>query len=324
LLNGHQQQALEWLLDAEQDQWLFFQPVLTSPVYAEFREIPEVAESLARMVDWRAGVLDELMAVGLPEVEDPSILLELLESLLTPTLHERAQMALHFEDDPAGALRHYADALEKAPEDLAIIGQMADLVLEFGLVDEAIALSQRAVALSPLNSNAHFDLAFAYACAERWIEAIASVRTSLELDPDADWLQRWLGMMLMLNNEPQAAMEVFRQIPDGWQRSMGLVLAHYALGQQAESDAILAEWLKEGVENTPYNLAYTLAYRGDTDLAFEWLYKAATLGPWVSTAAVHPFLLKLHADPRWLPFLESIGRSPEQLAAIEFKIELPE
>jgi hypothetical protein len=32
----------------------------------------------------------------------------------------------------------------------------------------------------------------------------------------------------------------------------------------------------------------------------------------------------LHDDPRWLPFLESIGKSREQLAAIEFEVKLPE
>ncbi len=53
---------------------------------------------------------------------------------------------------------------------------------------------------------------------------------------------------------------------------------------------------------------------GDIDLAFEWLGKAATSGAGVSMAAVHPFLLKLHDDPRWLPFLESIGKSPAQLS----------
>ncbi len=33
---------------------------------------------------------------------------------------------------------------------------------------------------------------------------------------------------------------------------------------------------------------------------------------------------KIHADPRWLPFLRKIGRSPEQLAKIEFKVSLPQ
>jgi hypothetical protein len=32
----------------------------------------------------------------------------------------------------------------------------------------------------------------------------------------------------------------------------------------------------------------------------------------------------IHDDPRWLPFLESIGKSPEQLAAIEFEVRLPQ
>jgi len=32
----------------------------------------------------------------------------------------------------------------------------------------------------------------------------------------------------------------------------------------------------------------------------------------------------LHDDPRWLPYLEIIGYSPGQLAAIEFKVTLPD
>jgi hypothetical protein len=32
---------------------------------------------------------------------------------------------------------------------------------------------------------------------------------------------------------------------------------------------------------------------------------------------------KIHADPRWLPFLRKIGKAPEQLAKIEFKVTLP-
>jgi hypothetical protein len=31
----------------------------------------------------------------------------------------------------------------------------------------------------------------------------------------------------------------------------------------------------------------------------------------------------LHDDPRWLPFLESIGKSPAQLDAIEFEVTFP-
>ena len=39
---------------------------------------------------------------------------------------------------------------------------------------------------------------------------------------------------------------------------------------------------------------------------------------------INPLFANLSDDPRWLPFLESIGRSPTQLDAIEFKVTLPE
>ena len=31
----------------------------------------------------------------------------------------------------------------------------------------------------------------------------------------------------------------------------------------------------------------------------------------------------IHSDPRWLPFLRKLGRAPEQLAKIQFKVTLP-
>jgi hypothetical protein len=37
-----------------------------------------------------------------------------------------------------------------------------------------------------------------------------------------------------------------------------------------------------------------------------------------------PLLDNLHGDPRWLPFLQKIGKTPEQLAAIKFEVKLPQ
>ncbi len=39
---------------------------------------------------------------------------------------------------------------------------------------------------------------------------------------------------------------------------------------------------------------------------------------------IQPLFANIQVDQRWLPFLESIGKFPEQLAAIEFKVTLPE
>ena len=37
-----------------------------------------------------------------------------------------------------------------------------------------------------------------------------------------------------------------------------------------------------------------------------------------------PLFNNIHDDPRWLLFLERIGESPEQLAAIDLEVTLPE
>ena len=68
-----------------------------------------------------------------------------------------------------------------------------------------------------------------------------------------------------------------------------------------------------------------MAFRGEADRAFEWLDKAVEQNnPGLGAIAVTKLFAKIHGDPRWLPFLESVGYSPEQLAAIEFEVRLPE
>jgi hypothetical protein len=64
---------------------------------------------------------------------------------------------------------------------------------------------------------------------------------------------------------------------------------------------------------------------GQADRAFEWLDKAVQykdLG--LPEILLEPLFANIHGDSRWLPFLASIGKSPEQLAAIEFEVKLPE
>ena len=68
-----------------------------------------------------------------------------------------------------------------------------------------------------------------------------------------------------------------------------------------------------------------LAFRGEAERAFEWLDKAvANNDPGLGYIASESFFTNIQDDPRWLSFLESIGKSPEQSAAIEFEVTLPE
>ena len=86
----------------------------------------------------------------------------------------------------------------------------------------------------------------------------------------------------------------------------------------------MAPLIEQDEQDWAYNIAYILAYRGEADHAFEWLDKAVAYnGGGLSEIVGQPLFANLFNDPRWSLFLESIGKSPERLAAIEFKVTLP-
>ena len=62
---------------------------------------------------------------------------------------------------------------------------------------------------------------------------------------------------------------------------------------------------------------------GDADRAFEWLQKSVEEEEEGGFNPADPLLQPLHNDPRWLPLLEGMGKSPKQLAAIKFEVKLP-
>jgi adenylate cyclase len=107
-------------------------------------------------------------------------------------------------------------------------------------------------------------------------------------------------------------------------RLLGLVIAHHGLEHSAQSDAALEELIRDHAADSAYNIAYVLAYRSERDRAFEWLDKAVEQrDPGLQEIVLEPLFSKLHDDPRWLPFLASIGYAPQQLDAIEFEVRLP-
>ena len=63
---------------------------------------------------------------------------------------------------------------------------------------------------------------------------------------------------------------------------------------------------------------------GEADAAFEWLDKAVHYNdPGLAEIANEPLFGNIRSDPRWLPFLQRVGKSPDQLASIEFNVPLP-
>jgi adenylate cyclase len=233
-------------------------------------------------------------------------------------------IAMVYDNDLAQAARHMERALRLDPTNVAIISNAATLLFTLGRLDEAIALDEYVAARDPVSPTSHSNLAATYRDAGRWDEAIASYETGLRLSPGRIGIHYGTGIALLFKGEAEAALEAMQQESLEVFRLPGLVMAHHALGDTAASDEVLAELIEKYEQDAAYNIAYVLAFRNEADRAFEWLGKAVEYSdPGLAAIAVEPLFGNIEEDPRWLPFLESIGKSPEQLAAIKIEVTLP-
>ena len=108
---------------------------------------------------------------------------------------------------------------------------------------------------------------------------------------------------------------------DEW-RVKGTALAFFELGRQKEFEEKFAELRTGWEERWPTEIAHVYAWTGDDEAVFPLLEKEIDVNG-LGGVMVDPFFTHLHDDPRWEPLLEQAGVSKEQLAPIEFDVEMP-
>ncbi|MEN8183412.1 MAG: tetratricopeptide repeat protein [Myxococcota bacterium] len=238
---------------------------------------------------------------------------------------ELGRIASVYDRDLASAARHLERALELAPTERDIILEASQLLRELGREEASVPLLEYLATRDPVDVGVHMFLGIAYLTVGRPDEALASFLTTEELAPGRDFTDYAVGRALMSKGDLGAALVAMqRESSENW-RLIGLAMVHHALGQRAESDAAVAELIENYEQRAPYNIAYVLAYRGEVDRAFEWLEKAVEYNDsGLSLTHGDRRFDNIRGDPRWLPFLERIGQSPEQVAAIDFEIRLPQ
>jgi len=230
-----------------------------------------------------------------------------------------------YDGDLESAARHIIRALELEPTNSEVVAHAALVARHLGRLEKAIGLFEYAVERDPVNAFGFHCLGVTNMFAERYDDAVRCAETVLSLSPRRIAAHNVIARCRLHAGDPEAALAEIRRESSDPHRLETLSRVHHALGHDAESDDALTELAERFETEWSYNVATVFAFRGEADRAFEWLDKAVQYhDPGLSEIPLESSFANIQDDPRWLPFLENIGKSPEQLAAIEFEVRLPQ
>jgi len=225
------------------------------------------------------------------------------------------------KNDFVSAAKHFKRALALDPSDPSVLGDTATFLQNLGRNEEALALDEAVVRRDPINVTALRYLGSDQRATRQFDAAIASFRSALNLSPGRFGAHYAICLTMLLKDDAPGALAEIEQEKSEVHRLIGLPMAYHALGRKTESDTALATLIAKFEKDWSYNIAYVYAFRGDADKAFEWLDKAVQYQDGgLSEIVAENLFDNIHSDPRWLPFLRKIGKAPEQLAKIQFKV----
>ena len=237
---------------------------------------------------------------------------------LEPDLAEgyvaRFSVQISYDFDWRGASRSANRALELAPSDTFSLIAASDLAIAFSQEERALELAARALTLDPLNFNSSYHLAWAQTLFRRWPEAEKRLRRILEANSATSGADYVLSWVMLLQGRPDEAAEIAERVSFEPMKLMALAVSRWAQVRKQDSNEALARLVEGFADGGAYNIAQVHAYRGESDLAFEWLERAfRQRDGGISFIRVDPFLQSLHADPRWPVFIRKVGLADDQL-----------
>jgi TolB-like protein/tetratricopeptide (TPR) repeat protein len=233
----------------------------------------------------------------------------------------RADVHQWLESDWSGQLVDLERALALAPGDPGIAISHGFALQASGDLDGAIAEFERATRIDPLFEagwlNGWLGLGVAQMSRGDQAAAIASLRRALELFPSYCEPRWGIGMSFIATGQPGEALAEAGRIRNACldqYYALGLeALAHHDLGHPVEARAALDQVVRDyGNKGAEYQVGELHAWRGEADLAFEWLEKARakrdTAMFWLKT---DPLLRKIRGDQRWPVLVERAGLPPD-------------
>ena len=142
----------------------------------------------------------------------------------------------------------------------------------------------------------------------RLADADVTYRQLLELAPGFLFAREYLAKTLLAEGNAQEALAMLRQEHDEMERQKFLSIILQVAGRNTEADEALSALIVKFGDNEAYCVAMTYAYRGDHDLAFQWLDRAyRQKDDNLREIVGEPLFKNVADDPRYKAFLRKMN-----------------
>jgi TolB-like protein/tetratricopeptide (TPR) repeat protein len=220
-----------------------------------------------------------------------------------------AEIHKHYDWDWAGANRELQQAFLLGPRDSYGAQTASSLAAALGRWDEARQLGIEAITLDPLDPEVQGNPGFEiYLRTGDLGEAEQSFRRALQIAPAWGSGHYFLGVALMLQGHHDAALAEFQKETPADGQLEGSAMIYFIDGRKSQSDARLADAIRQNATTWASEIARVYAFRGEKDRAFEWLDRAYDARDEdLYFIKGDPLIKNLEGDPRYKAFLHKMN-----------------
>ena len=271
-----------------------------------------------------AGLADSHILLAVWGTEPPAASMEqakqaTLKALTADANIAEARTSLAFikwvyDWDFAGADAEFSRAIELNPNYATAHHWRAYYLVSMGRGDEAIAAIKKAQELEgPLSLGIMTDVGEIYCWARMYDDAIEHLTEIARAEPNYAVAHYELGIAYLKKDRAADAiveLERARELESEPRIVSALAFAYGAAGERDKARTLIAELETNSANRyvSPFSIAVAHAGVGDEEGAIDWLEKArAERSDAMAIVKVHPLLLQLHSNPRFVRLEREVG-----------------
>ena len=209
--------------------------------------------------------------------------------------------------DWQGAAADFKRALALDPNNAELLASYSQSLFFNGHHEEAIALARKATVIDPLSLDIWHNLGLLLFCSGQDGEARLAWQRAFDINPGARWPNYLVGYLDLKDGKHESALAHFRASDEPF-RLTGTAMLEHTLGHAPESEQALDLLKKKYAAGSAFQIAAVYAWRGEKDLAFEWLDRAYDQhDAGMPRLRYDPTLATLHDDSRFAALVKRMG-----------------